>query len=222
MTARRATRSSSSRSPTGRSCVESDGGADPAPFAAALGESIAPPYRALAVRRPEVWAVGAVAIEVGRLEPDPRGDELELTWNGSELELTIDDLPAEPSRAAALERLAAERVDGAVRRPRAPPARRSLGALRPRALGGSRRYAPLRRARSAIVARSAAATSGRFALEPPDLPVEDRDERHVGSSATTDAVRRPPDSTAISPKHVARPERAYDGSVVHRRRPCRM
>ena len=93
--------------------LESDGGADPAPFAAALGDSIATPYRALAVKRPEVWAVGAVAIEVDRLEPDPRGAELELTWNGSELELTIDDLPADPSRAAALERLAVERVDGA-------------------------------------------------------------------------------------------------------------
>ena len=57
--------------------------------------------------------VGAVGIDVGRLEPEPRGDELELTWNGSELELTIDDVPAEPTRAAALERLANERVDGA-------------------------------------------------------------------------------------------------------------
>ena len=48
----------------------------------ALGESIAPPYRALAVRRPELWAIGAVAIEVERLDPDPRGDELQLTWDG--------------------------------------------------------------------------------------------------------------------------------------------
>ena len=93
--------------------LESDGGADPTPFAAALGDSIATPYRALAVKRQEVWAVGAVGIEVGRLEPEPRGNELELTWNGSELELTIDDLPAEPTRAAALERLANERMDGA-------------------------------------------------------------------------------------------------------------
>jgi len=93
--------------------LESDGSADPAPFAAALGDSIAAPYRALAVKRQEVWAVGAVGIEVGRLEPEPRGDELELTWNGSELELTIDDVPAEPTRAAALERLANERVNGA-------------------------------------------------------------------------------------------------------------
>ena len=93
--------------------VESDGAADVSAFGDALRESIVPPYRALAVRRPEVWAVGAVAIEVERLDPDPRGNELELTWNGSELELTIDDLPADPSSAPALERLAADRVSGA-------------------------------------------------------------------------------------------------------------
>ena len=122
--------------------LESDGGADPTPFAAALGDSIATPYRALAVKRQEVWAVGAVGIEVGRLEPEPRGDELELTWNGSELELTIDDLPAEPTRAAALERLAKRACGRRLRRPRAQAARGSVGALRARALAdGSRRYA---------------------------------------------------------------------------------
>jgi len=93
--------------------VESGGGVDTAAFAMALAESIDAPYRALAVRRSDVWAVGAVAIDVERLDPDPRGDELELTWNGSELALTIDDLPAEPSRAAALERIAGARVSGA-------------------------------------------------------------------------------------------------------------
>ena len=93
--------------------VESDGVTEIAPFAAALADSIEAPYRALAVRRPEVWAVGAVAIEVEQLEPDPRGSELELTWNGSELELTIDELPVDPAQAAALERLAASRVHGA-------------------------------------------------------------------------------------------------------------
>lgn len=93
--------------------VESEAASDTAQFAAALAENIAPPYRALAVKRPEVWAVGAVAIEVERLDPDPRGTELELTWNGSELELTIDNLPADPAQAAALERLAATRVKGA-------------------------------------------------------------------------------------------------------------
>jgi predicted trehalose synthase len=93
--------------------VETDGASDLAHFVAALGDSIATPYRALAVRRSDVWAVGAVAIDVQRLDPDPRGDELELTWNGAEQGLTVDELPADPSHASALERLATERVDGA-------------------------------------------------------------------------------------------------------------
>jgi hypothetical protein len=60
-----------------------------------------------------VWAVGAVSIEVDRLEPDPHGNDLELSWNGSELTLTTDGLPADPARADALERIARARVDGA-------------------------------------------------------------------------------------------------------------
>src|SRR5262245_4104123 len=99
--------------PDGTFVFESGGAADPTPFTDALRDDIDPPYRALAVRRPDVWAVGAVSIEVDRLEPDPRGTELELTWSGSELRLTIDDLPADPSRAEALERIARTRVSGA-------------------------------------------------------------------------------------------------------------
>jgi predicted trehalose synthase len=95
------------------SLVLESGNGDPEAFATALGDNVARPYRALAVRRPDVWAVGAVAIEVERLDPDPRGDELELTWNGSELELTIDQLPADPAQAEALERIATARVAGA-------------------------------------------------------------------------------------------------------------
>jgi hypothetical protein len=93
--------------------VESGDAEDPTRFAAALGDGVAAPYRALAVRRPELWAVGAVAIEVAQLDPDPRGTELELTWNGLERALTIDGLPAEPARASALERIAAQRARGA-------------------------------------------------------------------------------------------------------------
>jgi hypothetical protein len=99
--------------PDGTFVLESDSATDTAAFAAALGDSIETPYRALAVRREDVWAVGAVAIEVAQLDPDPRGDELALTWNGSELELTIDELPASPTQASALERIAISRVDGA-------------------------------------------------------------------------------------------------------------
>ncbi|HEX4747249.1 MAG TPA: hypothetical protein VFU99_10245 [Gaiellaceae bacterium] len=105
--------------------LESDWAADPEPFAAALGRAVAPPYRALAVRRPELWAVGAVAIEIAELRPDLRGDELELTWDLSTLMLTVDTLPADPSRAAALERIARNRVGGAY----AAHARRLRGEL---------------------------------------------------------------------------------------------
>jgi len=84
--------------------VESGADADLGRFAEALGDDVEAPYRALAVRRPDVWVVGAVSIEVAQLDPDPRGNELELT---------IDQLPADPAQAGALERIAARRIDGA-------------------------------------------------------------------------------------------------------------
>lgn len=93
--------------------LETASQADPARFAAALADSIDPPYRALAVRRPELWAIGAVAIEVQELAPDPRGDDLQLVWHGSQRELTIDGVPADPAQASALERIAGTRVKGA-------------------------------------------------------------------------------------------------------------
>lgn len=98
--------------PDGTRIAESRDDAELEPFVRALGTSIAPPYRALAVRRPELWAVGAVRIEVARLEPSPRGDDLELTWTGSERALSIDTVPADPAQAVALERIAGARVSG--------------------------------------------------------------------------------------------------------------
>lgn len=88
-------------------------GFDPEPLAAALEGVIERPYRASAVRRTELWAVGAVAIDVVRLDPTPDGDDLELIWDGSRLALSVDDVPADPMRAVALERLAATRESGA-------------------------------------------------------------------------------------------------------------
>lgn len=85
---------------------------DPALFAAALEGAIELPYRAVAVRREALWAVGAVSIEVAELHPSPRGDELELTWNGTTLSLTVDSLPADPAHADALERIALQRSRG--------------------------------------------------------------------------------------------------------------
>lgn len=88
-------------------------GFDPEPLAVALEGAIELPYRALAIRRPEMWTVGASVIETARLDPDPRGDDLELTWDGSTLALVSDGMPADPSGADALERLAASRESGA-------------------------------------------------------------------------------------------------------------
>ena len=88
-------------------------GTDAQPFAAALEDSIQPPYRATALRREDVWAVGATSIEVVRLDPEPRGDDLELTWDGSMLALRQDGRPVDAANAAALERIASEREGGA-------------------------------------------------------------------------------------------------------------
>lgn len=99
--------------PDGRLVVE-DGSpeVDLAPLAAGLEGMVEPPYRAVAVRREGLWAVGACRIEVARLEPDPGGDDLELTWDGTSLALVVDGVPAGPSRAQALARIASERERG--------------------------------------------------------------------------------------------------------------
>jgi hypothetical protein len=84
-----------------------------APFAEALAGSIDPPYRAVARRLPELWAVGAASIEVVRLSPDPRGDELELTFDGEQASLLVDRMPASPGGAESLRSLAESRERGA-------------------------------------------------------------------------------------------------------------
>ena len=96
----------------GRMLVESDGALDAGVLAAGLEGMLVAPYRAVAVRREDVWAVGARRIEVVHLDPDPGGDDLELTWDGSEHALTIDGALASPPRGAALEQIAAGRVRG--------------------------------------------------------------------------------------------------------------
>ena len=88
-------------------------GFDATALVAAFEGRIEPPYRAVGVRRPELWVVGARAIEVVSLDPNPDGNDLELTWNGASLSLDLDRMPADPGRAAALERLAAQRERGA-------------------------------------------------------------------------------------------------------------
>ncbi len=99
--------------PDGRLLLEAGPpGFDPAPLAAALEGSIAKPYRAVAFRRDDLWAVGARAIEVARLVPPPQTSDLELTWDGATLTLVADRMPADPTRASALEKIAAERQEG--------------------------------------------------------------------------------------------------------------
>jgi hypothetical protein len=85
---------------------------DPHTLAAALAPSIDAPYRAVAIRREDLWAVGARTIDVVRLDPSPQADDLELTWDGATLALVSDRMPADPGRAAALERLARQRQRG--------------------------------------------------------------------------------------------------------------
>jgi hypothetical protein len=88
-------------------------GLEPEPLAASLEGSIDRPYRAVAMRREQLWTVGARAIETARLDPNPRGDDLELTWDGSTLALVVDGMPTDPAGASALERIASAREEGA-------------------------------------------------------------------------------------------------------------
>jgi hypothetical protein len=90
----------------GRVLVQ-DGADDPSPLAAAV--TLSPPYRASAVRRDGgLWVVAARVIETARLDDDPGGARLEVTWDGSERTVRID---GEPTLAGVreLERIGAAR-----------------------------------------------------------------------------------------------------------------
>jgi hypothetical protein len=91
--------------PDGRILVESGPvDLDLTPLTAALESSIEAPYRALGLRRPELWALGARRIETEELVPDPRGDQIELVRDEEGTRLRIDGMPA-LERVPALERL---------------------------------------------------------------------------------------------------------------------
>jgi hypothetical protein len=65
--------------PDGRLLLESGpADFDPAPLGSALERMIAPPYRAVAVRRPELWVAGARSIAVLELADDPGGETVEV------------------------------------------------------------------------------------------------------------------------------------------------
>ena len=78
--------------PDGRLLAET---VDATPFAAALDGAIEPPYRAVAVRGAERWAVGARAIRVLELRRDPGGDEVEIVLNAEAFSVRVDGLPRE-------------------------------------------------------------------------------------------------------------------------------
>ena len=84
--------------------------ADPSPLADALEGQVGAPYRAAGVRRGDLWTVGARRIDVIELDPDPGGEELELSWNDGERALRVDGEPTLGS-VPVLERLASARHD---------------------------------------------------------------------------------------------------------------
>jgi hypothetical protein len=89
------------------SLLVEDGDAEPDLFRAVL--SLAPPFRAHAVRRDgSTWAVAARRIETIELEGPPPGDEVEIAWDGAERTVRIDGEPTLRS-VPALERVAAAR-----------------------------------------------------------------------------------------------------------------
>jgi hypothetical protein len=98
--------------PDGRLIIEEGYAADVDALAAALARSLSSPFRAVAVRHDDVWAVGGSSIDVVQFDPDPDGDDLQLTWDGETLALAADGIPVDVERAAALERVASERQQG--------------------------------------------------------------------------------------------------------------
>jgi len=85
--------------------------------ARALQGELEPPYRALAVRRDgDMWAVGAVAIEVAEFPADTEGEELMLTvTQEGERALEVDGRPTLEG-IEALARAAGDRYDAYVLR----------------------------------------------------------------------------------------------------------
>ena len=66
-----------------------------APLAEAVENTVAPPYRAHGVRRSnDVWAVGAIRIDVVELPPELHGDLLELIVRGGQRTLHVDGRPS--------------------------------------------------------------------------------------------------------------------------------
>ncbi len=81
--------------PDGRVLLESGpADFDPVPLSTAFEGSIEPPYRAVARRRPELWAVGARAIRTLELPHAPQGNALEVVLNADGLQVRVDGMPS--------------------------------------------------------------------------------------------------------------------------------
>jgi hypothetical protein len=78
----------------GRLLIESgEQGFDATPLAAALEDSLARPYRALAHRRPELWVIGGLRIELVVLDAQ-RGETIELVRDDNGLRIRVDEMPS--------------------------------------------------------------------------------------------------------------------------------
>jgi hypothetical protein len=108
--------------PTGDVIVEREqGDGDLSPLADAIEKKIEPPYRGVAARQNgDVWGVGAIRIQVAKVEL-PAGERIELTAKDGAREVRVDDEPSDvevPELVELGERtgadycVEAERIDG--------------------------------------------------------------------------------------------------------------
>jgi len=91
-------------------------GVDVEPLVEALDRVLERPYRALCVRRPELWVLGAVTVETVEL-PDARGSDIEVVRDVAGVHVRFDGLPA-ADRVPELEGLGAARGEAFVVRAR--------------------------------------------------------------------------------------------------------
>jgi hypothetical protein len=98
--------------PGGRLLVEEGTAFLEAP-ALASALRLEPPFRARAVRGERHWRVGATSLEVVELKDDPRGNGVELAWDGTERSVRLDGEPT-LGNVPELERLGASRHDAYV------------------------------------------------------------------------------------------------------------
>ena len=83
---------------------QESGDADLSPLVDAIEQHVSPPYNATAVRQEgTLWGVGARRIQVAEI-PFERGERLQLSRNGDDLEFHVDSEPSHEAVPAELER----------------------------------------------------------------------------------------------------------------------